>query len=262
MANLVVFCMVGACSYVAYRLHALNKSGALAAFLLGISIAIGFGWEGLVLIGSFFFSSSLLSSYKKRSKQTVEKKLANGSRRNWAQVVANGGPAGIFSILYFIFDGSSIWLIAFVASIAAATSDTWSSELGVLSKKAPIHLIGLKRCERGTSGAISLLGSVAGMAGSIFIVILASTLFSFSFLTFFLLSVCGFLGSIVDTLLGAFVQVEYSCPVCSVRTERKLHCNQSTVKRKGINWVNNEFVNLSSVVLSSMLCIIIWHTIS
>ena len=254
--------MVAVCSYGAYRLNALSRSGALAAFLLGISIVIGFGWKGLLLIGLFFSSSSMFSSYKKRVKQSVNKKLANGSRRNWAQVAANGGPAGISSLLYFISDGSQIWLIAFIVSIAAATSDTWSSELGVLSKSDPIHLIGLKRCERGTSGAISLFGSMAGIAGSVFITVTADILFNLSLPTILMLSIFGFLGSIVDTLLGAILQVEYSCPVCSARTERKIHCNKLTVKRKGVNWINNEVVNLSSVVISSMLCIITWHTIT
>ena len=262
VVNLVIYCIVAVCSYGAYRLNALSKSGALAAVLLGISIVIGFGWKGLLLIGIFFSSSSILSSYKKRMKQAVDKKLANGSRRNWAQVAANGGPAGLYSLLYFISDDSQIWLVAFIVSIAAATSDTWSSEVGVLSKSNPIHLIGLKRCERGTSGAVSLLGSIAGIAGSLCIAVTAVILFSLSLSTLLLISAFGFLGSIVDTLLGAFLQVEYSCPICSSHTERRIHCNKPTVKRKGVNWINNEVVNLSSVVISSMLCIIIWHTIT
>ena len=254
--------MVAVCSYGAYRLNTLSKSGALAAFLLGISIVIGFGWKGLVLIGLFFSSSSLLSSYKKRMKQVVDKKLANGSRRNWAQVAANGGAAGISSILYFISDGSQIWLIAFIVSIAAATSDTWSSELGVLSKSDPIHLIGSKRCERGTSGAISLLGSMAGIAGSVIIALTAVILFDLTLAAFLLLSTFGFLGSILDTLLGAFLQVEYICANCSSHTERTIHCNKPTVKIKGINWMNNEMVNISSIVISSILCIITWSSIT
>ena len=260
MVSLIIFILVAVCSYGAYKLNALSKSGAIAAFILGFCIVLGFGGKGLILIGLFFSSSSLFSSYKKRVKQAVNKKLANGSRRNWAQVIANGGPAGISSLLYFIYD-DSIWLIAFIVSIAAATSDTWSSELGVLSKSNPIHLIGLKRCEPGTSGAISMLGSMAGIAGSLFIVVTADILFDLALSTIILLSVFGYLGSILDTLLGAFWQVEYKCTVCSAHTERKVHCNKRTVKRKGVNWINNEVVNLSSVMISSMLCMIIWHTI-
>lgn len=260
MVNLIIYVLVAVCSYGAYRLNALNKSGALAAFILGVSIVIGFGWEGLFLIGLFFSSSSFFSSYKKRRKQMLDKKLANGSRRNWAQVAANGAPAGIYSLLYFISDGSQIWLIAFIASIAAATSDTWSSELGVLSKSNPIHLISLKRCEPGTSGAVSVLGSLAGLGGSIFIALAAIILFNLSLPMLIFLSVFGFMGSLLDTLIGAFLQVEYICPVCSVHTERTKHCNCQTVKRKGINWINNEMVNISSIIISSVLCIITWHS--
>jgi uncharacterized protein (TIGR00297 family) len=262
VVNSIIYGVVAVCSYGAYRLKALSRSGALAACLLGFSIAIGFGWEGLFLIGLFFSSSSLFSSYKKRIKQDIDKKLANGSRRNWAQVAANGGPAGIGSLLYFISDGSQIWLIAFIVSIAAATSDTWSSELGVLSKSEPIHLISLKRCERGTSGAVSVRGSLAGLLGSVFIVSIAGILFKLSLPMILLLSIFGLLGSFIDTLLGAFLQVEYICPVCSTRTERKMHCNKLTVKRKGINWINNEIVNISSIVISSMFCIITWYIIT
>ncbi|WP_148630145.1 DUF92 domain-containing protein [Bacillus sp. E214] len=262
MGNLIIYGAVAIGSYGAYRLKALSKSGALAAFLLGASIVIGLGWEGLLLIGLFFSSSSLFSSYKKRIKQSIDKKLANGSRRNWAQVAANGGPAGISSLFYFISDGSDIWLIAFIVSIAAATSDTWSSELGVLSKSDPMHIISLKRCERGTSGAVSVHGTLAGLFGSIFIAVIAGILFNLSFSTILLLSAFGFLGSILDTLLGAFLQVEYICPVCSVHTEKKVHCNTRTVKRKGINWINNETVNLSSILISTIFCIITWYSIT
>ncbi len=260
MVNSIIYGAVAIGSYGAYRLKALSKSGALAAFLLGTSIVIGFGWEGLLLIGLFFSSSSLFSSYKKRQKQSIDSKLANGSRRNWAQVAANGGPAGISSLLYFIFDGSEIWLIAFIVSIAAATSDTWSSELGVLSKSDPFHITSLKRCERGTSGAVSVHGTLAGLLGSIFIAVIAGILFNLSFAMIIFLSAFGFLGSILDTVFGAFLQVEYQCPVCSVQTEKKVHCNKRTVKRKGINWINNEIVNISSIVISSILCIITWCT--
>ncbi len=60
-----------------------------------------------------------------------------------------------------------IWLMGFIVCIASANSDTWASEIGSLSKKNPIYIRTFKRIERGTSGAISLLGSIAALSGSL-----------------------------------------------------------------------------------------------
>lgn len=240
---------------LAYKERLLTQSGAIAACFVGFSVLLGTGWRGFLILGLFFASSSFFSSYKKHQKKAVEDKLANTSRRNWAQVAANGGIPAAFSLVY-AYTLNEVYLYAFIVSIAAAAADTWASELGVLSKGNPVKIKTLKRCEPGTSGAVSLFGTVASAVGAFMIAIASAFLFELSFPILLIICAFGFLGSVADTILGAFVQVEYTCPVCGVLTEKREHCGQRTIQVSGVSWFNNEAVNSSSILIASFLCII------
>ena len=78
-------------SYLAYRAKSLDKSGAAAAALSG-SLIFGLGgisWASLLL--AFFISSSLISRIFHSRKAAASEKFSKGSRRDWAQVLANDG---------------------------------------------------------------------------------------------------------------------------------------------------------------------------
>ena len=86
----------------AYLAGALSRSGMVAAILLGTVV---FGLGGLpwaVLLIAFFISSSLLSRLFSRRKERMEEKFSKGHRRDAAQVLANGGIAGLCVLLWQI----------------------------------------------------------------------------------------------------------------------------------------------------------------
>ena len=252
---LIYFLVTFGGALLAYKERALSRSGSIAAFFVGFTVLIGTGWRGFLILGVFFASSSFFSTYKKQLKKAAEEKLANTSRRNWAQVAANGGVPSVFSLAY-ASTSNELFLYAFFVSIAAAAADTWASELGVLSKGKPIKITTLKKCAPGTSGAMSFLGTAASAAGAALIALCALLLFELPVPVLLMIGVLGFLGSLVDTLLGAFVQVEYKCSVCGVRTEKMEHCLERTIHASGVSWFNNEAVNISSILIVSFLCII------
>ncbi|GBE56660.1 hypothetical protein BMS3Bbin16_00869 [archaeon BMS3Bbin16] len=102
-------------------------------------------------------------------------------------------------------DYSRLFYVVFVSAIAAATSDTVSSELGELSKTRPRLITTFEQVEAGTDGAISVVGTIAGLGGASIIAIvgiLSETIVS-SPLLFLIVVVSGFSGTIVDSLLGA-----------------------------------------------------------
>lgn len=246
---MVVTCMVG------YFQQSLTFSGAFAAFFIGMAVYSGIGIRGIFLLGIFFVTSSSWSKYKSSLKIKMEEKLAKGARRDWLQVVANGGAAGLFSIIYY-FDDDFIWLIGFVVCLASANSDTWASEIGSLSKKAPIYIRTFKRIEKGTSGAVSLLGTIAGIAGAFLISFLSFVLFDIPFYTSLIIFLFGFVGNIIDTLIGAFYQQGYVCKQCGIETEKKVHCRWPTTRIKGLTYVDNDMVNFLSGFLAAVMAIV------
>jgi uncharacterized protein (TIGR00297 family) len=234
-----------------FILNSLTASGAVAAFFTGVLIYAGFGSKGLVLLGVFFATSSLWSKYKSVKKLVIEQKLAKGSRRDWRQVAANGGAAALFSIVHY-FDPQLIWLIGFAVCLSSANSDTWASEIGTLSTQRPIYIRTFKRVDKGTSGAVSLLGTVAAVSGALLIAICSLFFFHLSILNFLMIFLFGFMGNIIDTIIGAFYQIEYICPQCGIVTERRHHCNKSTKQIKGMPFIDNDMVNFLSGFVAAL----------
>lgn len=240
-----------AVAYLSWRAHALSRDGAFAAAILG-TVVFGLGGfpYALLLLG-FFISSTLLSHTFTRYKAAFNEKFSKGAERDAAQVAANGSVACLFAIMSSFFPGQAWPWWGFAASLAAVNADTWATELGVLNRTRPRLISSLKPVEPGSSGAVSWLGTAAALLGAGFIGLLAwlyppqnvnsgSTLALTS-------ALAGFLGSMVDSWLGATVQAVYTCPSCQKETERHpLHlCGTRTILKRGLPWLNNDWVNLT-----------------
>jgi len=242
----------------AWRLRLLAPSGALAAVLLG---GLTFGLGGLpaaIVLVVFFASSSALTRLFSRRKKALAKTFSKGGQRDWVQVLANGGPALLALAL-----GAADWLPqgiawpAFAAALAGATADTWATEVGVLSRGQPQLITTGQRVAKGTSGGVSLVGSLAAAAGALLIALVAGVVGAGFMHPSFLLSVllAGVLGSYFDSLIGATVQAIYYCPDCKKETEQHpLHsCGAPTTLRRGWAWMSNDWVNFLSGLFSILV---------
>jgi uncharacterized protein (TIGR00297 family) len=233
-----------------WLVRSLSVSGAVAAFFVGSLISLGFEWKGLIMLGAFFVSSSLWSKFQKHKKLSVFEKVEKGDQRDYVQVFANGSVPALISLIYF-FSPSTLWLEMFIVSVAAANSDTWASEIGSLSKQPPRLITTWKMVDRGTSGGMTLLGTIAAIGGALFVGIVSSVLWHDIHLVF--VGLFGFLGSMIDTWMGAVCQVNYRCVVCGLETEKKQHCHQVTIRLKGWHFINNDMVNWLSIIFTTIL---------
>jgi len=255
----LAFILSGLVTALAYWRGSLAKSGAAGALLIG-TLIYGFGgWIWGVLLALFFVSSSLLSHYKEGEKQAVAEKFDKGHRRDFSQVMANGGAGAIVALLHAFFP-SPLWLPLFVGAMATVTADTWATELGTLSKRPPRLITSGKVVPVGTSGGISLFGTAVSFTGGLLIGLTAGVLTQNNLLSLTLIGgIGGLLGSLADSLLGATIQQIYCCDACQKETEKKQHCDQPTRPLRGWGWMNNDRVNFLASLFGGGTAVIIYN---
>jgi len=256
------FLLAALIASLAWKLGALDRSGAVAATLLGgIIYGLG-GLQWAILLIAFFASSSLLTFAFTDRKRELASTFAKGGRRDWAQVLANGGVGAVFLVLALLglLPLSLAWL-AYAAAMATVTADTWATELGVLSSKPPLLISTWQPVLPGSSGAISLVGTAASLLAASLIAALAYLLVPLlnPFAFYFLIALAGLLGSLIDSWLGATVQASFYCPHCGEVTERHpLHsCGTATVHKRGWPWLNNDWVNFISSLLAAAIALVL-----
>ncbi|MFT9847514.1 DUF92 domain-containing protein [Aneurinibacillus sp. REN35] len=250
-------------AWTAYKKRSLSVSGAAAAVLLGtLMYALGdIRWYGLLL--AFFISSSLLSHRKKEEKQAVEDLFAKTGTRDWLQVAANGGLGLVAVVGAFVTSYDEIWYTFYIGMMAAVTSDTWATEIGVLARSKPRYIFTGRRVEPGTSGGISTLGLLASFAGGVFIGGLGALFawFSGEAMTFSYIvagALGGTVGSLADSALGAGWQQMYRCRVCAKETEKTMHCGASAIVVKGYAWCTNDVVNMTASLVGGAVATLVW----
>ena len=257
-------------SLAAWRARSLSISGALAATLLG---AVIFGLGGLswaILLLTFFISSSALSRMFKQRKASLEEKFSKGAQRDGGQVLANGGISGLFVLLHLALPAAHWPWLAFAGALAAANADTWATELGVLSHSAPHLVTNWQVVERGTSGGITVTGTLSALGGSLLIALLAITFWPgarpslpAALSVFASIGLAGLAGSLLDSYLGATVQAIYTCPCCQKESERyPIHsCGCQTSLARGWRWMDNDWVNgfctLAGAALAALAAVLL-----
>lgn len=254
LAIFLVTCLV---AYAGYRLKSLTLSGAVLTVVTGTVIGYGFGWFGLYLLGVFFSTSSLASKYRAVDKAPVDEIVEKSGPRDYVQVLANGG-IGMLTALAMAYTSNEAWLYAYIVSIAAATSDTWGSEFGVLAKRKPRSILTFRPVETGTSGGVSLYGTVMSIVGAATIVLATYPFMTLDFEVTLALIALGLIGSVVDTLLGATVQRKYRCRVCVKQTEKQMHHGEATEYVKGWHWLGNDAVNFASITAAALICFFVF----
>lgn len=245
-------------SAAAMRTKALTESGAAASVLVGTLVITLGGWTPALLLVLFFLSGSLLSRISSLRNPEVGASFAKGGRRDARQVLANGVLPAFFSLLITAAPGLD-GLAGVLGSLAAATADTWATELGVLSVRPPRRITDWRVVPAGTSGGITLLGTVASLAGALLIGAAASLLRgSIDLLPVAALS--GGMGSALDSVLGATLQARYFCSSCGMHTEQHpIHaiCGGQTSFSGGVRWLDNDVVNLLANASGAIIALVL-----
>ena len=188
---------------LAYALGMVSRGGALGGLVVGTTIYYYLGPQGFAVLALFVVGGSLLTQLgyaRKRHGGTAE---ARGGRRGAKNALANAGVAVLCALLAALTSNDA-FAAAFVASLGAAFADTAESEVGQLYGRAPRLITTFTTVQPGTDGAISLPGTLAGIA--------AATLTAAFGLALglvggpapmLLVALAAFLGTVVDSGVGA-----------------------------------------------------------
>lgn len=259
--------------YIAYRSYShqsLTNLGIATAILTGIIHSLPPSSLPLILIVTFFITSNVATKYKddiksKKTKLVKTQSSESITKRTHVQVLCNSAVGSLLILIsLFLPDNSQIYNLLTVGIITQYTcviADTWSSELGILSTSNPYLITTFKQVPPGTNGGVSKAGLLAGSSGSFIISFISIMCLNveekFSHLVY--LTVIGFFGTLIDSLLGSILQ----CSIVDVKEGLVLEpsggeaiglLEKEEVKVvSGMDVLSNNGVNFTTSVLTVMI---------
>lgn len=194
--------------WAARRSDLIDDTGMVSGALVGLLIIVfvdnalpGAGLRWFAFLLAFFVLGSAFTKFRHGVKASLG--LAQ-KRRDFRNVIGNCFGPLVMAVAFDLwgppFDA------AFLASITTVTADTIATEVGLTQREHPRLITTLQRVPPGTSGAVSLLGETAALGASVAMGLLALLLGIATPASLWAPVVGGFLGTHVDSLLGATVE--------------------------------------------------------
>jgi uncharacterized membrane protein len=245
----------------------LTPSGLFHAWLLGILIWGTLGWQGYVVVMFYFLVGSgvtRIGMAQKEAEGIAEKRSgARGPENVWGSaltgalcalgvgiinsgfIVPNSPLTTPWSLSVVVGEASrrevqSLLLLGYVASFSTKLSDTSASEVGKAYGKRTFLITTLQPVPRGTEGAVSLEGTLAGVVASIAIAFLGWGVGLIDPWGIGWCVLAAFIATNIESVIGATLQSKYA-------------------------WLTNEVVNILNTLIgaiAAMILALIWTSIS
>ncbi len=214
--DIIVLAAIVILFFLSIKIGVLDIFGSLLSLIIGIIIYFIAGLPYLILLISFVLISYVATIYHHKYKADI---YGMTKIRNVGSVISKGL---IPFILIFIPFQTIDKLYLYSVAVAAATADTISGELGIFSSKS-YSIINFKSAIPGENGAISIPGEFYAFLGSASIALIFY-IFTLNINYALYITLFGFIGSNVDSLLGA------------------------TLEKNGI--LNKQSVNITAIIIS------------
>ncbi|XP_078431230.1 integral membrane protein (Protein of unknown function DUF92, transmembrane) [Wolffia australiana] len=237
LSNLLIF-VVGS----PLLLAGLSGSGILAAFALGTLTWRAFGASGFLIVALYFTIGTAVTKLKIAQKEASGIAEKRRGRRGPASVIGSSA-AGCVCALFSIYGAGGahlipLWQLGFVSSFCTKVSDTVSSEIGKAYGKTTYLITNFKIVPRGTEGAVSLEGTIAGILASALLAAAASFLGTIGGRESIICIAASQLANIGESVIGASLQ-----------------------DKDGFQWLNNDVVNVINISLGSILAVLLQQVI-
>ncbi|PSF38524.1 TIGR00297 family protein [Aphanothece hegewaldii CCALA 016] len=211
----------------------LTPAGYLHAWLLGVIIWGTLGWRGYALMMFYFFVGSAVTRIgiqQKEAEGIAEKRSGmRGPENVWGSALAGT----ICAILTLLVSSpiKELLILGYVASLSTKLSDTSASEVGKAYGKSTFLITTLQPVPRGTEGAISLEGTLAGVVASAAIASLGLGLGIINPIGVIWCIIAAFIATNLESVIGATLQNQWE-------------------------WLTNEWVNVINTIIGATIAIL------
>ncbi len=225
----------------------LTVAGYLNAWLLGVLIWGTLGFSGYIVVMFYFLVGSFVTKIgiaQKEAEGIAEKRSgARGPENVWgsaltATLCALGAVVTLnsqtlnsqFNNLHVLF------VLGYVASFSTKLSDTCASEIGKAYGQRTFLITTLQPVARGTEGAVSLEGTVAGAVASLAQALIGLAVGLINGFDVLWCVLAAFIATNIESVIGATLQSRYT-------------------------WLTNELVNILNTLIgaaAAMLLSVLW----
>jgi uncharacterized protein (TIGR00297 family) len=214
----------------------LTPAGHLHAWALGCILWATLGWRAYSVMMLYFLCGSAVTRIGMAEKEAAGIAEKRSGARGPENVWGSAATATVCALLAYGLtrNGDQSWvpllILGYVASIATKLSDTSASEVGKAYGKTTYLITTLKSVPRGTEGAISLEGTIAGLLGSLVLAIFAYILGLISVSGVIICLVAALVATTIESLIGAAFQDQNA-------------------------WLTNELVNFINTAIGAIVAI-------
>ncbi|GAB4531351.1 MAG: TIGR00297 family protein [Pleurocapsa sp.] len=190
----------------------LTPAGYLHAWILGVLVWGTLGWQGYTVVMFYFIVGSAVTFIGMAQKEAEgiaeERSGMRGPGNVWGSALM--GTICALGTLFVDYPFKELLILGYVASFCTKLSDTTASEVGKAYGKRTFLITSLQPVPRGTEGAVSLEGTVAGAIASVVIAVLAWGIGMISGIGVIFCAIAAFIATTIESLIGATLESQFT----------------------------------------------------